>query len=207
MRTWAAFKATLLAEQKSERDNGVAPTSAYANNAHGGAVKEALNNIAAATAADRQSASNLAEVVANLAGANQQLAHQLQQDQQQIQKMTENLHLPGTSQARSYQPQPQKTAPVAAHIPVAPAPTTLNQGDPSKVCRNQLPAQRVAGTMRITISPAVSMSQNGTPATHVPHTAAALTITSTPTKPTSWEDRRNTERWSASDGAGFRYIN
>ena len=138
-RTWAAFKATLLAEQKNERDNGVAPTSAYANNAHGGAVKEALNNIAAATAADRQSASNLAEVVANLAGANQQLAHQLQQDQQQIQKMTENLHLPGTSQARSYQPQPQKTAPVAAHIPVKPAPTLLNQGDPSRVRGNQPP--------------------------------------------------------------------
>ena len=29
-RTWAAFKATLLAEQKKERDNGVAPASAYA---------------------------------------------------------------------------------------------------------------------------------------------------------------------------------
>ena len=36
--TWAAFKATLLAEQNSEPDNRVAPASAYANNAHGGAT-------------------------------------------------------------------------------------------------------------------------------------------------------------------------
>ena len=28
-RTWAAFKATLLEEQKNERDNGVAPENAY----------------------------------------------------------------------------------------------------------------------------------------------------------------------------------
>ena len=51
---WADFKATLLAEQKSERDNGVAPASAYRNNAHGGAATEALNNLAAATAVDRR---------------------------------------------------------------------------------------------------------------------------------------------------------
>ena len=81
-RTWDTFKATLLAEQKSERDNGVASASAYANNAHGGAATEALNNLAAATAANRQAAANQAEAVANLAGANQQLAHQLQQAQQ-----------------------------------------------------------------------------------------------------------------------------
>ena len=37
-RKWAAFKATQIAEQKSERDNGVAPVSAYANNAHRGAA-------------------------------------------------------------------------------------------------------------------------------------------------------------------------
>ena len=78
-RTWAAFKSTLLAEQKSERDNGVVPASAYANNAHGGAAAEALNNLAAATAVDRQAAANQAEEVANLAGVNQKLAHQLQQ--------------------------------------------------------------------------------------------------------------------------------
>ena len=51
-RTWADFKATLLAKQKSEHYNGVAPTSAYAKNAHGGASAEALNNLAAATTAD-----------------------------------------------------------------------------------------------------------------------------------------------------------
>ena len=86
-RTWADFKATLLAEQKIERDNGVAPASAYANNAHGGAAAEALNNLSAATAADRQAAANQAEAVANLSGANQKLANQLQQYQKQIQQM------------------------------------------------------------------------------------------------------------------------
>ena len=69
--TWAAFKATLLTEQKSECENGFAPASAYANNTHGGATAETLNNIAAATAANRQSTANQAEAVANLAGANQ----------------------------------------------------------------------------------------------------------------------------------------
>ena len=69
--TWAAFKATLLAEQKSERENGFAPASAYTNNTHGGATAETLNNIATATAANRQSTANQAEAVANLAGANQ----------------------------------------------------------------------------------------------------------------------------------------
>ena len=56
--TWPAFKATLLAEQKSERENVVAPVSAYANNTHGEADTEALNNLAAATNADRQAATN-----------------------------------------------------------------------------------------------------------------------------------------------------
>ena len=101
-RTWAAFKATLLAEQKSERDNGVAPASAYANNTHGGAAVEALNNLAAATPANRQAAANQAEAVENFSGANQQLANQLQQAQQQIQKMMANLHLPVTAPARRY---------------------------------------------------------------------------------------------------------
>ena len=78
-RTWASFKAMLLAEQKSECDNGVAPVSAYANNAHRGAVAEALNNLSAATTVDRQAAANQAEAVENRAGANQQLVHQLQQ--------------------------------------------------------------------------------------------------------------------------------
>ena len=136
---WAAFKATLLAEQKSERDNGVAPASVYANNAHGGAAAEALNNLAAATAADHQAASNQAEVVANLAGANQQLPHHLQQAQQQIQHMMANLHLTGTAPSRSYLPPSQKPAPVAAHIPATPAPALLNQGDPNRVRRNQPP--------------------------------------------------------------------
>ena len=84
---WDAFKAKLLAEQKRKRDNGVTPTSAYANSAHREAAAEALNNISAATAANHQAAANQAEAVANLAGANQQLAHQLQQAQQHIQKM------------------------------------------------------------------------------------------------------------------------
>ena len=57
------------------------------------------------------------EAVANLADANQQLAHQLQEAQQQIQQMMANLRLPVTAPAISYQP--QKPAPVAAHIPAS----------------------------------------------------------------------------------------
>ena len=75
----------ILPEQKSEHDNGVAPAIAYTNNAHRRAEAESLKNLAAATAADRQAASNQSEAVANLAVANQQLANQLQQAQQQIQ--------------------------------------------------------------------------------------------------------------------------
>ena len=137
--TWAAFKATLLAEQKSERENGVAPASAYGNNAHRGAAAEALDNPAAATATDRQAASNQEEAVANLAGANQQLAHHIQQAQHQIQNMMENIHLPGTAPARSYQPPPQKPAPASAHIPATPPPARLNKGDPNMVRGNQPP--------------------------------------------------------------------
>ena len=83
-RPWCAFKATLLTEQKSEHGNGVAPASAYANNAHGGAATEDLNNLVSATAADLQEAATQAEAVENLEGANQQLAYQLQQAQQKI---------------------------------------------------------------------------------------------------------------------------
>ena len=83
--TWAAFKAMLFSGEKSERDNGVAPDSAYANNAHGGAAAEALNNLAAATAADCEAAANQADAVETIADANRQLANQLQQAQQQIQ--------------------------------------------------------------------------------------------------------------------------
>ena len=136
---WAAFKATFLAEQKSEHENGVAPASTYVNNAHGGAAVEALNNLAAATAADRQAAANQDEAVANLAGANQQLANQLQQAQQHIQKMMAYLHLPVTAPARRYQPPPQKPVLVAAHTPAPPAPALRNQGDPNKVRGNQPP--------------------------------------------------------------------
>ena len=87
-RTWAAFKTTLLAEQKSERDNGFAPTSTYANNANGNQeTAEALNHLAQATAADRQASANQAEAVANLTMSNQNLAQQLQQAQTQLQQM------------------------------------------------------------------------------------------------------------------------
>ena len=139
-RTWAAFKATLLAERKSERENGVAPASAYAKNAHEGAVAEALNNLAAATAADRQPAANQAEAVANLAGVKPATRKPTIAGPTENSKNDgKNLNLPGTAHARSYQPRPQKPAPVVAHIPVASAPTLLNQGDPSRVRGNQPP--------------------------------------------------------------------
>ena len=122
--------------KKSERDNGVSPASAYANNAHEGSATEAIKNIAAATSADRQAAANQAEAVANLAGVNQKLANHLQQAQQQIQQMMANLHLPVTAPVRRYQPPPQKPATVAAHPPAPPVPALLNQGDPNKVRGN-----------------------------------------------------------------------
>ena len=143
VRTCAAFKATLLAEQKNERDNSVAHNRAYTNNADGGAAAEAINNIAATTTADRQAKGNQAEAVANLAGTNQQLSHQLQQAQQKIQKMMENLHLPGTAPVRSYHPPPQKPAPATARIPATPAPARLNQG-PKQGMRKQTAPRTLA---------------------------------------------------------------
>ena len=125
--------------KKSKRDNGVVPISAHANNANGGAAAEALNNLSATTAADRQAAANQLEAVANLAGANQKLTHQLQQAQQQIQNMMTKLHLPRTAPARSYHPPPQKLAPVAAHIPATSGPALLNQGDQNRFRGNQPP--------------------------------------------------------------------
>ena len=68
------------------------------------------------------------------------------------------------------------------------------------------PAQFGAGKMRITVLPAASMLQNGTTSTPPPPPAAALITTSKPPKPTPWEDRRNTARWSDSDGDGVRYL-
>ena len=53
-RTWAAFKATLLEEQKHERDNGVAPANIYAQSANAHTTNDALNNLAAATAKQQQ---------------------------------------------------------------------------------------------------------------------------------------------------------
>ena len=73
-RTWAAFKATLLEEQKNERDNEVAPANAYAQSANAHTTNDALNNLAAATATDRQAAANQAEAVANLTVSNQSLS-------------------------------------------------------------------------------------------------------------------------------------
>ena len=125
--------------KKSERENRVAPASAYINNDHGGAAAEALNNLASATSAKRQAPANQAEAVANLAGANQQLSNQLQQAQQQIQQMMENLHLLVTALARGYQPSPQTPMPVTNPPPAPPTPALPNHGDPNKFRGNQPP--------------------------------------------------------------------
>ena len=74
-RTWDAFKATLLEEQKNEIDNGLAPVNVYAHSANTNTATDALNNLAAATTADCQAAANQAEAVANLTVSNQNLAH------------------------------------------------------------------------------------------------------------------------------------
>ena len=120
-RTWAAFKATLLEEQKHERDNGVAPANAYAQYANAHTTNDALNNLAAATAADRQAAANQAEAVANLTVSNQNLAQQLQQAQQQLQNMMSTMHSPTTAPGGGYRAPPPLAAPIAPLIPTSTA--------------------------------------------------------------------------------------
>ena len=122
-RTWAAFKATLLEEQKNERDNGVAPTNAYANSANTKTATDALNNLSAATATDRQAAENQAEAVANLTVSNQNLAQQLQLDQQQLQQMMTNLHSPAAAPGGGYRTPPPLAAPIAPPIPAQKTPS------------------------------------------------------------------------------------
>ena len=67
---------------KNERDNGVAPANAYANSSNTNTATDALNNLAAATAEDRQAAANQAEAVVNVTVSNQNIAQQLQLSQQ-----------------------------------------------------------------------------------------------------------------------------
>ena len=102
---------TLLEEQKHERDNGVAPANAYAQSTNAHTTNDALNNLAAATAADRQAAANQAEAVANLTVSNKNLAQQLQQAQQQLQNMMSTMHSPTTAPGGGYRapPPPRRT--------------------------------------------------------------------------------------------------
>ena len=116
-RTWAAFKATLLKEQKNERDNGVAPANAYAHSANTNTANDALNNLTAATAADRQASANQAEAVANLTVSNQNLAQQLQQAQQQLQNMMTNMHNPTTVPGGGYRAPPLLAEPITPSFP------------------------------------------------------------------------------------------
>ena len=112
-RTWANFKATLLEEQKNERDNGVAPANAYAHSANNNTTTDALNNLSAATDADRQAAANQAEAVANLTVSNQNLAQKLQQAQQQLQNMMTTIHIPTTVPGGGYCAPPPLAAPIS----------------------------------------------------------------------------------------------
>ena len=115
-RTWDTFKDTLLEEQKNEREKGVAHANAYAHSANTNTATDALNNLAAATAADRQAAANKAEAVANLTVSNQNLAQQLQQAQQQLQHMMTNLNNPATVPGGGYRAPPPLVAPIDPHI-------------------------------------------------------------------------------------------
>ena len=129
-RTWAAFKATLLEEQKNERDNGVAPENAYTQSANSHTTNDALNNLAAATAADRQAAANQAEAVANLTVSNQNLAQQLQQAQQQLQKTMTTMHSPTTAPGGGHRASPSLAAPIAPLIPARDPDRSLQRHHP-----------------------------------------------------------------------------
>ena len=87
-RTWAAFKNTLLEEQKSEQDNGFVPTATYSNNANGNhETAEALNHLAQATDADRHAVTNQLEAVEKFTMSNENLAQKLQQAQTRMQQI------------------------------------------------------------------------------------------------------------------------
>ena len=130
-RTWVAFKATLLEEQKNERDDGLAPANAYTQSENAHTTNDALNNLAAATAADRQEAANQAEAVANLTVSNQNLAQQLQQAQQQLQNMMTTMHSPTTAPGGGYRALPPLAAPIAPLITARqnPGATDRNRGN------------------------------------------------------------------------------
>ena len=84
-----------------------------AQSANSHTTNDALNNLAAATAADRQAATNQAEAVANLTVSNQNLAQQLQQAQQQLQNMMTTMHSPTTVPGGGYRAPPPLAAPIA----------------------------------------------------------------------------------------------
>ena len=122
-RTWAAFKTTLLAEQKSEQDNGFPPTSAYANNVNGShETSETLNHLTLATAVDRKSPANKSEAVENLTISNQNLAQKLQQAQTQLQKFLTQFQTLNTS--------------VRAHMTTVPATTKTAPGPAERTLSN-----------------------------------------------------------------------
>ena len=117
------------AEARARQRSG--PSNAYAQSANAHTTNDALNNLAAATAADRQAAANQAEAVANLTVSNQNLAQQLQQAQQQLQNMMSTMHSPTTAPGGGYRAPPPLAAPIAPLIPTRPNPgaTDRNRGN------------------------------------------------------------------------------
>ena len=86
---------------------------------------------------------------------------------------------------------PEVTNPIPKNLcqspdiyPSCPHPHYSIKGTQAGSAETNRPAQRVAGTMKITVPPAALMSQNGTSATHVPYPAAALITIITPPEPT-----------------------
>ena len=102
----------------------VAPICESRSNTH-------VNNLAAATAADRQAAANQAEAVVNWTVSNQNLAQQLQQAQQQLQNMISTMHSPTTAPGGGYRAPPPLAAPIAPLIPTRqnPGVTDRNRGN------------------------------------------------------------------------------
>ena len=109
----------------------MAPANAYAQSANAHTTTDALNNLAAATAADREAAANQAEAVANLTVSNQNLVQQLQQAHQQLQNIMSTRHSPTTAPGGGYRAPPPIAAPIAPLVPTRPntGATDRNRGN------------------------------------------------------------------------------
>ena len=175
----------------------MAPANAYAQSANAHTTNDALNNLAAATAADRQAAANQAEAVANLTVSNQNLAQHLQQAQQQLQNMMSTMHSPTTAPGGGYRaplPSPHRLPPSFPQDQILERLTGTEA--------TNLPEIPTAGTTRTIARRADTTLPNGTQAKRVPLPAVDPRTTNWRRAPAPWEGWKDTALWSAADASG-----